>query len=552
MRRRLTTLMCADLVGYSTLMGEDEALAVASVQELRNEHLEPVAKTYGGEVLKRMGDGWILSFPGVEAALDCAEEVQSSLAEHKVIKLRIGCHVGEIVEDEADFYGNGVNITQRIETEAPPGGAMFSEDLVRQLSENRQQELSDVGVFNLKNIATPMRLYQWRPANLTTAPNKGSLPSIGFEDFVAAPATPESSALAQDLHDGMVQMSMKRTGITTVDAASVEGTPTLFLTHGRLRVSGTRARFTVSLILRRDMTTLWTQSYDGDVSDPFAFVDEILPVVSSDLRLQTIQYDGNRLAHLKNSQLSVSELRARAAGLFFKQTVQSWEEGYAALDRAVQLSPTDGMSLAMRAQSRLNLSNIKYEPLSAAALAQIGRDLDLAVAESPNSDFVFWARGAYRLRALQDFQGAAADIEHSRQINPTFLGFVDLITQLALLQGQPQKAIEALSTYSQMTSNDPFRVTRLSFTARVYLAAGDYAMARMTAREAADLRPMDRGLQLLKALTSEKAGDQQGLQEARAAAAALPKEPSIAINQLTLPQDMGWINDALHPQADPV
>ncbi|MBO9475060.1 hypothetical protein J7413_16050 [Shimia sp. R10_1] len=552
MRRRLTTLMCADLVGYSTLMGEDEALAVASVQELRNEHLEPVAKTYGGEVLKRMGDGWILSFPGVEAALDCAEEVQSSLAEHKVIKLRIGCHVGEIVEDEADFYGNGVNITQRIETEAPPGGAMFSEDLFRQLSENRQQELSDVGVFNLKNIATPMRLYQWRPANLTTAPNKGSLPSIGFEDFVAAPATPDSSALAQDLHDGMVQMSMKRTGITTVDAASVEGTPTLFLTHGRLRVSGTRARFTVSLILRRDMTTLWTQSYDGDVVDPFAFVDEILPVVSSDLRLQTIQYDGNRLAHLKNSQLSVSELRARAAGLFFKQTVQSWEEGYAALDRAVQLSPTDGMSLAMRAQSRLNLSTIKYETLSAAALAQIGRDLDLAVAESPNSDFVFWARGAYRLRVLQDFQGAAADIEHSRQINPTFLGFVDLITQLALLQGQPQKAIEALSTYSQMTSNDPFRVTRLSFTARVYLAAGDYAMARMTAREAADLRPMDRGLQLLKALTSQKAGDQQGLQEARAAAAALPKEPSIAINQLTLPEDMGWINDALHPQADPV
>ncbi|WP_422048643.1 adenylate/guanylate cyclase domain-containing protein [Shimia sp.] len=551
MRRRLTTLMCADLVGYSTLMGEDEALAVASVQELRNEHLEPVAKTYGGEVLKRMGDGWILSFPGVEAALDCAEEVQSNLVEHEVIKLRIGCHVGEIVEDEADFYGNGVNIAQRIETEAPPGGAMFSEDLFRQLSEARQKELSDVGMFNLKNIATPIRLYQWRPANLTTAPNKGSLPSIGFENFVAAPETPDSMALAQDLHDGMVQMSMKRTGITTVDAGSVETTPTLFLTHGRLRVSGTRARFTVSLILRRDMTTLWTQSYDGDLTDPFAFVDEILPVVSSDLRMQTIQYDGNRLAHLKNTQLSVSELRARAAGLFFKQTLESWEEGYAALDRAVLLSPTDGMSLAMRAQSRLNLSNIKYETLSDAELASLGRDLDVAIAESPNSDFVFWARGAYRLRVLRDLKGAAADIEHSRRINPTFLGFVDLITQLALLEGKPEKAIEALSSFVQMTSHDPFRVTRMAFTARVYLAAGDFAMARVTAREAADLRPMDRGLQLLKALACQKAGDTRGLEEARTAAANLPKKPSIAINQLTLPEEMGWINDALHPQADP-
>ena len=131
MRRRLTTLMCADLVGYSALMGEDEALAVASVQELRKKHLEPVAKDHGGEVLKRMGDGWILAFPSVEEALDCAEEVQSRLAEHEVIKLRIGCHIGEIVEDEADFYGNGVNIAQRIETEAPPGGACSAKTCFR-------------------------------------------------------------------------------------------------------------------------------------------------------------------------------------------------------------------------------------------------------------------------------------------------------------------------------------------------------------------------------------------------------------------------------------
>ena len=131
MRRRLTIIMCADLVGYSALMGRDEALAVASVQSLRREHFEPVAAAHGGEVLKRMGDGWILAFPGVEAALDCAREVQTGLAEHEVIKLRIGCHIGEIVEDDADFYGAGVNIAQRIETEAPPGGVMVSEDLMR-------------------------------------------------------------------------------------------------------------------------------------------------------------------------------------------------------------------------------------------------------------------------------------------------------------------------------------------------------------------------------------------------------------------------------------
>ncbi|TCK98999.1 class 3 adenylate cyclase [Shimia isoporae] len=552
MRRRLTTLMCADLVGYSALMGENEALAVASVQELRKTHLEPVAKDHGGEVLKRMGDGWILSFPSVEEALDCAEEVQSNLAEHDVIKLRIGCHIGEIVEDEADFYGNGVNIAQRIETEAPPGGAMFSEDLFRQLSEDRQQELNDAGVFNLKNIATPIRLYQWRPANLTTAPDKGQLPSVGFEPFAAAPETPDNAAIAQDLHDGLVLLSMKRTGVMTVDADSLENTPTDYLVRGRLRVAGSRARFSLSLILREDMQTLWTGTYEGDPSDPFAFVDELMPRLEGDVRIQTISRDGDRLAHLSVNQLSVSELRARAATMFFKQNLESWSQGLEALDRAVQLSPGDGMSLAMRAQSRLNLWSVNFAEEDPEVLAQLGRDLDVAIEECPTSDFVFWARGAYRLKVLRDLEGAASDIARSREINPNFIGIVDLIAQKSFLEGNYEGALDALTIYEEMGSEDPFRVNRLSFNARVLLGAGEFEAARVAALEAADLRPMDRGLQLLKALTCSKAGDETGLKVAREAADNLPKLPSVSINRLALPNELEWLNTALHPDADPV
>ncbi len=552
MRRRLTTLMCADFVGYSALMGENEALAVASVQELRKKHLEPVAKDHGGEVLKRMGDGWILAFPSVEEALDCAEEVQSSLAEHEVIKLRIGCHIGEIVEDEADFYGNGVNIAQRIETEAPPGGAMFSEDLFQALSAERQEELKDVGVFNLKNIAKPIRLYQWRPANLTTAPDKGALPSVGFEPFVAAPDTPDTAAIADDLHDGLVQLSHKRTGVSTIDTENLEVTPPDFLIRGRLRVAGTRARFTMSLILREEMQTLWTGTYEGDPSDPFAFVDELMPRLEGDVRLQTIQRDGDRLAHLSLNQLSVSELRARAASMFFKQTIPSWEEGLAALDRAVLLSPGDGMSLAMRAQSRLNLSAVKFSQLEPEVLTQMGKDLDVAVAECPTSDFVFWARGAYRLKVKRDLAGAASDIARSREINPNFIGIVDLIAQKAFLEGNYEGALDALSVYEEMGSGDPFRVNRLCCNARILLGAGQPEAAHVAALEAADLSPMDRGIQLLKALACQKAGDETCLKAARAAAADLPKVPSVAINRLALPEELAWLNDALHPEAEPV
>lgn len=552
MNRRLTILMCADLVGYSALMGKDEALAVKSVRDLKKKHLEPVAANHGGEVLKRMGDGWILSFPGVEAALNCAEEVQTDLAGHDVIKLRIGCHIGEIVEDEDDFYGNGVNIAQRIETEAPPGGLMFSEDLFRQLSDVRRGELADAGVFKLKNIATPMRLYQWRPANLTTAPTAGVLPSIAIEAITFAPDDVDTAAMAEDLHDGLIQQSMKRTGITTVDAATDAATPTVFLLRGRLRMARDRGRFTLTLLLREDMSTIWTGTYEGDTSDVFAFSDDILLRAEADVRLQTIAHDGDRLAHLSDDALSVSELRARAANLFFKQNLEDWKKGYAALERAVALSPKDAMSLAMRAQNRLNQWCVEYAPDDPELTAWIGRDLDSAVADAPKSDFVFWARGAFRLRMQGDIVAARYDMAHSLELNPNFIGIADLNSQIALLEHRFEDAVDSLSAYTRLGSDDPFKLTRLGFAARVHLCSGDYEAAVREATEAAYLAPNDRGLQLLRALVCDKAGDKAGLEAARTAAQALDKAPSIYIPRIPVPDEFNWINEALHPEAEVV
>lgn len=552
MNRRLTILMCADLVGYSALMGRDEALAVKSVRALKSTLLEPVAANYGGEVLKRMGDGWILSFPGVEAALNCAEDVQNGLADHDVIKLRIGCHIGEIVEDEDDFYGAGVNIAQRIETEAPPGGVMFSEDLFRQLSEARRKELADAGVFKLKNIATPMRLYQWRPANLSSAPIAGVLPSIAIEAISFAPDDTDTAALAEDLHDGLIRQSMKRTGITTIDAAADPLSPTVFLLRGRLRVAGDRGRFTVTLMLREDTSTIWTGTYEGDTSDVFGFSDDILHRVAADVRLQTVAHDGDRLAHLSNDVLSVSELRARAANLFFRLTLDDWAKGYAALERAVSLSPKDAMSLAMRAQQRINTWSVNYEPYDADLAAWLGRDLDIAVADAPKSDFVFWARGAFRLRMQGDIAAARFDMARSLELNENFIGVAELAAQIAMFEGRFDGAIEALAAYSVLASDNPFKINGLVFVARAHLCAGHLEEAVHNATEAAYLKPNDRGLQLLRALVCEKAGDLAGLEAARVAARALDKIPSIHTPRLHLPEAFEWINTALHPEAEPV
>ena len=127
------------------MMNADQDATIQAVRELKNHQLEPILSDFGGEILKRMGDGWIIAFSSISAALDSAIQVQKNLHGHKNLKLRIGCHLGEIVEDEDDFYGAGVNITQRIQTEAPPGGVMISEDLFRQLSDDRAKLLNEAG-----------------------------------------------------------------------------------------------------------------------------------------------------------------------------------------------------------------------------------------------------------------------------------------------------------------------------------------------------------------------------------------------------------------------
>ena len=113
---RLAALMVVDVVDYTRLMDRDEAAAINAIRELKSKHLEPKAVEKGGEILKRMGDGWIIAFSSVPATVGCATQVQTTLAGHPVIKLRIGAHIGEIIEDETDFYGAGVNLASRLQT----------------------------------------------------------------------------------------------------------------------------------------------------------------------------------------------------------------------------------------------------------------------------------------------------------------------------------------------------------------------------------------------------------------------------------------------------
>jgi adenylate cyclase len=164
--RRLAAVLAADIAGYSRLMGRDEERTVAELKGLRKTLVDPEIAAHRGRIVKTTGDGMLVEFASAVDAARCAVEVQRAMAEHNIdvlpeqrIEFRIGIHVGDIIIDDDDIFGDGVNIAARLEGIAKPGGVCVSDDAHRQVRGKVDIAFDDIGEQALKNIAEPMRAW---------------------------------------------------------------------------------------------------------------------------------------------------------------------------------------------------------------------------------------------------------------------------------------------------------------------------------------------------------------------------------------------------------
>jgi TolB-like protein/class 3 adenylate cyclase len=325
--RRLTTILAADVVGYSRLTGVDEEGTVSRLRALRQELIDPVIAAHGGRTVKLMGDGRLVEFGSVVDAVRCAIEVQQKIAVRntdvaadKRIEFRVGIHLGDVmVESDADLMGDGVNIAARLEGLAEPGGICLSNAAYEQVRDKIAEEMVDLGEQRLKNIARPVRAYRvvaepagaiLRNGLVTTivAPHSAPKLSIVVLPFTNIGGDPEQDYFVDGVTESLTTDLSRIAGsfvIARNTAFTYKGKPydvkqigrelnVRYVLEGSVQRGGNRMRVNVQLIDAETGNHLWAERFDKPLADLFDMQDEIVARLARQLDAELVAAEARR------------------------------------------------------------------------------------------------------------------------------------------------------------------------------------------------------------------------------------------------------------------
>ena len=328
--RRLAAVLAADVVGYSRLMAGDEEGTLARLNVLRRQFLEPTIAEHRGRIVKRTGDGLLIEFGSAIDATRCAVQTQQGMAKRNEnvpadqrIDMRIGIHIGDIIIEEGDIFGDGVNVAARLEGIAQPGGISISEDAWRQVQGKVTANFVDTGEQRLKNIPRPMRVYCLKlDGEGATEPTAAPLSSPEQPSIAVLPFQNMSGDLEQDhFCDGLVEDIIttlsKLAGLRVIARNSSfvykgrsvdvrEAAKQLGVRHilvGSVRKSGNRIRATVQLIDAKDGAHVWAERYDRSIEDIFAIQDEITLILATEMQVRLTEGEQARLRYTTTSNV---------------------------------------------------------------------------------------------------------------------------------------------------------------------------------------------------------------------------------------------------------
>lgn len=377
MERKLAAILAADVVGYSRLMEQDEAGTLSALSDLIKHEIQPLIAEHRGRIVKLIGDGILAEFTSVVDAVSCSIAWQERLAASDPgFQFRIGINLGDIIFQNNDIFGNGVNVAARLEGLADPGGICVSETVRREIRSVLKLSFDDLGEQKVKNIAEPIRAFHillGEPAK--QKPSKAfevtigldfsipDYPSIAVLPFTAMSADPEQEYFGDGVTEDIITALSKVSRLLVVarnssfvykgravDVKTISRELGVrYILEGSVRSAGGRVRVTAQLI---DATTglhVWADRYDRKLKDIFAVQDEVTREIVTAMDVKLREGEQHRVWARGTKNLEAWECVRLATDSVLGGTVDERPKARELIDRALDLDPNYATAWAMRA-----------------------------------------------------------------------------------------------------------------------------------------------------------------------------------------------------------
>jgi adenylate cyclase len=556
MERRLAAIVCADVAGYSRLMGADEAGTHAAFKAHRSA-IYPIILNHGGRIVKNTGDGFLLEFPSIVGAVESAVAMQALMAERnnhlpadRVMQFRLGIHMGDVMADEDEVFGDDVNIAVRLETVAAPGGLAVSAKAYNEAGKHLGVTLVDAGSYRFKNIEQPINIWTWEPGGSDTRGREprhsSNLPAqyrtaiVGVLPFVNLSDSADeyfSDGLTEDLIHALslqsfyrvlsrnATFSFKGKNLSTrLIAREIDAT---YLIQGSVRRAGTKIRVTAELIAPEKGEQLWTGRYDRDIGDLFAMQDEITTNLCAALAPEIYRAEASAPIRSSSTDLTAWDRFLRGLSHYYRQTKTDFEASIALFREAIALDPELSIARAYLATILLQGVHFGWIRSTRELWAEAMSLAESSVRLDPRSSFAF-SLLSY-VHAMEGHYEAALDAgKRAVELNPYDMGARGVFGFCHLAIGEHRQAIELFSTAVQRGNSDPrFQWGALNAFSHYLLRQYDASLS--WSREALYLNPNH--LQVLAVRAAALAQLGRAEEAAKAAEVLLTSFPGLTVER---------------------
>lgn len=484
--------MFTDMVGYTALAQKDESLALSIVDDHRK-LVRPIFNQYEGREIKTIGDGFLVEFPSALNAVRCAYEIQKatrhfneSRPHQRRVHLRIGVHVGDVVDAEGDISGDAVNITSRIESLAEDGGVCLTRQVYDHVENKFEHPLKSLGPRSLKNVRAPLEVYRMQmPWEESGPAETGVLDRrrIAVLPFASMSPDPNDEYFADGITEEIIATVSNIRNLAVISRTSVmqyKGTKKNLTEIGRelragsvlegsVRKSGNRVRITVQLLDAVEDKHLWAESYDRQLRDVFSVQSEISERVAKALELRMSGEERHRLEGRESKNTEALILYMKGRSLYREQTETSLRKAIEYFQRAVEQDPNFALAYVGLADCHYSLAGGGMT-LKSEGLAKAKENLDTALKINPEIGEAHSLLGSWRRYELK-WEEAEEEFKKALSLSPSYPNAHAGYAGLLISVGRLDEALDEARKAQELDPLSPlagFRVGQAFYYRREY------------------------------------------------------------------------------------